>query len=180
MIKRFLAIIFFSLLLSSCGTYVTERTSSGKEYQVFKASKSTESFSECTYDDTWYGNAKKNDTPLEAIVDCYKTFETHKICLQWDYVYERYVYDEQFKAIMKHREALSATLIGKELNPLMCRSGDKDLRTRSEAEIKKAKQKASSALQEASNALQRAYNAVAALSAAENDVDYWRSQAQNN
>jgi hypothetical protein len=171
--KLFLGIVVLSLLLSSCGTHVTEVTSSGKEYQVFKASKFAKSFSECTYDDTWYGNAKKNDTPLEAIVDCYKTFKTYQICLQWDYVYERYVYSEQFKTIKKHREALSETLIRKESNPFLCRSGDKDLRTRYETEIKKAKQRASSAESNLANAESRANQA-------ESDADYWRSEAQNN
>jgi hypothetical protein len=171
--KKLLGIIVLGLLLSSCGTHVTEVTSSGKEYQVFKASKFAKSFSECTYDDTWYGNAKKNDTPLEAIVDCYKTFKTYQICLQWDYVYERYVYSEQFKTIKKHREALSETLIRKETNPFLCRSGDKDLRTRYETEIKKAKQRASSAESNLANSESRANQA-------ESDADYWRREAQNN
>ena len=170
---RFIPILITGLLLSSCGTYVTEVTSSGKEYQVFKVSKSTESFSKCVYDDTWYSNAEENDTPLEAIVDCYKTFETYQICLQWDYVYERYVYSERFKTIKKHREALSKTLIKKELNPFLCRSGDKDLRDRYEAEIKKAKQRAISAESNLANAEFRAKQA-------ESDADYWRIEAQNN
>ena len=171
--KKLLGIVVLGLLLGGCGTHVTEVTSSGKEYKVFKVSKTEQNFSECTYDNTWYGNAKKNDTPLEAIVDCYKTFETYQICLQWDYIYERYVYSEKFKTIKKHREALSKTLIKKETNPLLCRSGDKDLRTRYEAEIKKAKQRASSAESDLVNAVSRANQA-------ESDADYWRSEAQNN
>ena len=155
--KKAIGIIILGLFVSSCGTVVTERTSSGKEYKTFQF-KGGKPFSECSYGTSWYNEAENRDIPIEAIADCYSEFKVHKICLQWDYIYEKYVSRDAFRVIKKHREALSEALIIKGKDPLMCRSGDKDARARYEEEIKRAKGRASRA---------------------ESDANYWRSVAES-
>ena len=157
--KKAIAIIVLGLFLKGCGTYVTETTSDGKEYKAYKLFKDDPDFNECTYDRDWYyATTGLSRVPTYAIADCYAKLDVYKICLQWDYVYEKWISDIKGQEWTKlHREALSEALLKKNEDPLKCRNPNQDAKVKADYEIKKAKAEARAAEEAASANQQSGY-----------------------
>ena len=177
--KKLLAIVVLGLLLNGCAYEVVEKTSDGKEFISKKSLSDDPDFLQCEFNNNWYSNATSSRVPLSALIECYKDFSIHKICLEWDFVYEKYITldkeDKGAKKIYKLRNALSEVLAQKNKNPLVCRKGDNDDRARYQSNIKKLKKKLTDAEQRASDADYWRSRAEQA----ESDASYWRSQSRN-
>ena len=173
MTKKILGILVLSLFLAACSHEVVEKLPGGKQFTTKKWLSDDPNFLDCEFNQNWYRNAVSDRVPSEAITKCYKELSVQKICLEWDFVYEIYIAEEEPSNIYKLRNSLSEALVLNNQNPLVCRKGDNDDRARYEANLKKLEK-------ELRRAKSRAANAESRAAEAKSEASYWRSKAQSS